>query len=166
MGSLRTRLALAVSLIALAALAIVALGVLVALGDSLQEQRLDQLRSQAQRYSGAVDRAIDRGASASRIDMLVRDAADRATARVTLFGVARTPKGVQTYVKSDSTREVEIRDLQFEVAVEAARTNRLATGTEAGDAGAATGNPGSGTTGAAAGTPPGGRTTGRQRQST
>ncbi len=41
-----------------------------------------------------------------------------------------------------------------------------ATGTEAGDAGAATGNPGSGTAGAAAGTPPGGRTTGRQRQST
>ncbi len=40
-----------------------------------------------------------------------------------------------------------------------------ATGTEAGDAGAATGNPGIGTAGGAAGTAPGGRTTGRQRQS-
>ena len=39
-----------------------------------------------------------------------------------------------------------------------------AAGTEAGDAGAATGNPGIGTAGATAGTPPGGRTTGRQRQ--
>lgn len=135
MGSLRTRLALLVSLIALGALAIVAVGVLVSLGDTLQEQRLAQLRDAAQRYSGAIDRAIDRGQPASRINMLVRDAADRASARVTLFGVARTPKGVQTYVKSDSTREVEIRDLQFEVAAEAARTGQAATGTEAGDAG-------------------------------
>jgi hypothetical protein len=41
-----------------------------------------------------------------------------------------------------------------------------ATGTEAGDAGAATGNPGVGTAGTTAGTAPGGRTTGRQRQTT
>ena len=41
-----------------------------------------------------------------------------------------------------------------------------ATGTEAGDAGAATGNPGIGAAGGAAGTSPGGRTTGRQRQTT
>ena len=41
-----------------------------------------------------------------------------------------------------------------------------ATGTEAGDAGAATGNPGIGAAGGAADTSPGGRTTGRQRQTT
>ncbi|WP_439651678.1 CBS domain-containing protein [Microvirga puerhi] len=39
-----------------------------------------------------------------------------------------------------------------------------ATGTEVGDSGVATGNPGSGTSGIAAGSPSGGRTTGRQRQ--
>jgi CBS domain-containing protein len=44
------------------------------------------------------------------------------------------------------------------------RQGTHATGTEAGDAGAATGNPGSGTAGTTAGTAPGGRTTGRQRQ--
>ena len=40
------------------------------------------------------------------------------------------------------------------------------TGTDAGDAGAATGNPGIGAAGGTAGTAPGGRRTGRQRQST
>jgi CBS domain-containing protein len=47
------------------------------------------------------------------------------------------------------------------------RQGSHATGTEAGDSGAATGNPGIGTAGATAGTSPGGRTTGgtgRQRQ--
>jgi CBS domain-containing protein len=44
------------------------------------------------------------------------------------------------------------------------RQGTHATGTEAGDAGAATGNPGSGTAGTASGTASGGRTTGRQRQ--
>jgi len=44
------------------------------------------------------------------------------------------------------------------------RQGTHATGTEAGDAGAATGNPGIGTAGTTAGTAPGGRTTGRQRQ--
>jgi two-component system OmpR family sensor kinase len=135
MGSLRTRLALGVFLIALGALAIVALGVLASLDQTLQDQRLRQLRDAARSYSAPVDRAIDRGEPASRINTLVRDAADRATTRVTLFGVARTPKDVQTYVKSDSTREVEIRDLQFAVAAEAARTGRPAMGTEAGDTG-------------------------------
>lgn len=135
MGSLRTRLALGVFLIVLGALAIVTVGALRSLPDTLRDQRLAQLLDAARTYSPPVDHAIDRGATATRINMLVRDAADRATARVTLFGVARTPQDVQTYLKSDSTREVEIRDLQFAVAVDAARTGRPAVGTEAGDAG-------------------------------
>ncbi|MBJ6124927.1 BON domain-containing protein [Microvirga sp. BT325] len=44
------------------------------------------------------------------------------------------------------------------------RQGTHATGTEAGDAGAATGNPGSGSAGTTADTAPGGRTSGRQRQ--
>jgi len=46
------------------------------------------------------------------------------------------------------------------------RQGSHATGTEAGDAAAASGNSGSGTSGTTAGTPPGGRATGRQRQTT
>ena len=46
------------------------------------------------------------------------------------------------------------------------RQGARATGTEAGDAATATGNPGSGTTGTGTGATPDGRTTGRQRQTT
>jgi signal transduction histidine kinase len=135
MRSLRTRLAVLVFLIVLGAVTVVGLGVLVGLEGALRTQALRTLQTSSRQYSRAIDRAIDRGATQGQIDMLVRDAADQATARVTLLGVARTPDGVQTYLKSDSTREVEIRDLQFAVAVQAARTGEPATATEAGDAG-------------------------------
>jgi signal transduction histidine kinase len=135
MGSLRTRLALLNFVIVLGAVAIVTLGAITALDQGLRNEALRELRRSAHRYSAPIDEAIDRGAPAARINRLVRDAADAATARVTLLGVARTPAGVQTFLKSDSTREVEIRDLQFDVAVEAGRTGHTAMGTEAGDAG-------------------------------
>jgi signal transduction histidine kinase len=135
MRSLRTRLALIVFLIVLGAVTITALGVLRGLEDALRDDVLQQLRGDSRQYSTAIDRAINRGDPQSRINRLVRDAADQTTARVTLLGVYWTPRGAQTYVKSDSTRQVEIRDLRFDVALEAARTGRPAMGTEAGDAG-------------------------------
>jgi signal transduction histidine kinase len=135
MGSLRTRLALLTFVIVLGAVAIVTLGVVTALDQALRDETLRELRRSAHRYSAPIDQAIDRGAPAARINRLVRDAAEAATARVTLLGVARTPAGVQTFLKSDSTREVEIRDLQFEVAAQAARTGSSMMGVEAGDAG-------------------------------
>jgi two-component system, OmpR family, sensor kinase len=135
MGSLRTRLALSVFVIVLGVVAIVALGTITALDRSLRAQALRDLSRSAHRYSQPIDQAIDRGAPAGRINRLVRDAADAATARVTLLGVYRTPAGLQTFVKSDSTRQVEIRDLQFDVASEAARTGHTTTGEEAGDIG-------------------------------
>ena len=79
MRSLRTRLALSVFVIVLGALAIVALGVLRGLEDSLRDTRLRHLQEQSRQYSRAIDRAIDRGATQGRIDMLVRDAADQST---------------------------------------------------------------------------------------
>jgi two-component system OmpR family sensor kinase len=135
MRSLRTRLALTVLLIAAGSAAIVALGALTRLEDALRDNSLRHLADASRQYSRAIDRAIYREDTAPRINMLVRDAADQSTARVTLLGVYRTPSGVQTFLKSDSTREVEIRDLGFDVATEAATTGRMATATEAGDAG-------------------------------
>jgi len=135
MRSLRTRLALSLFVIVLGAVAIVGLAVLRGLGDSLRDEALHNLQMSALRYSRGIDTAIDRGASASHIDTLVRDAADNATARVTLLGLYYNPGEVRTYPKSDSTRQVEIRDLQFDVAVDAADTKRPATAIEAGDAG-------------------------------
>src|SRR3954451_18842635 len=135
MRSLRTRLALIVFVTVFGAVLIVGLGVLRGLEGRLRDEGPHNLQRQSLQYSRAIDHAIDRGVTQRRIDMLVRDAADQTTARVTLLGVYRTPGEVQTYIKSDSTREVEIRDLQFDVAVQAARTGRPQTATEAGDAG-------------------------------
>jgi signal transduction histidine kinase len=133
--SLRTRLALSLFVIVLGAVAIVGLSVLRGLSDSLRNKALQNLAVQAQQYSRGIDTAIDRSNSAPRIDMLVRDAADNATARVTLLGLYSSSGELRTYPKSDSTRQVEIRDLQFDVATEAAQTRRPATAIEAGDAG-------------------------------
>jgi two-component system OmpR family sensor kinase len=135
MGSLRTRLAVSVFVIVFGAVTIVALGTLTNLEDALRKQSLRELRDDGLRYSGAIDAAIDRGDSASRINGLVRDASDAASARVTLFGMYRRSGELLTFFKSDSTRQVDIRDLRFDVAIEAARTGRPATGVESGDTG-------------------------------
>jgi signal transduction histidine kinase len=135
MRSLRTRLALFVFVIVLGTVAIVALGVITSLEDALRAQALRELQSDGQRSSRAIDAAIDRGASANRINGLVRDAADASTARVTLLGMYRQDGELRTWFKSDSTRQVEIRDLRFDVATDAGRTGRPATGVESGDSG-------------------------------
>jgi two-component system OmpR family sensor kinase len=133
--SLRTRLALSLFVIVLGAVAIVGLAVLKGLGDSLRDEALHNLQMSALRFSRGIDTAIDRSASARRIDTLVRDAADNATARVTLLGLYLNNGELRSYPKSDSTRQVEIRDLQFDVAVEAAQSRKPETAIEAGDAG-------------------------------
>jgi signal transduction histidine kinase len=132
---LRNRLALLGIALVAGAIGIVYLGVVPTLEGSLRGRALDGLAAEARRHAGAIEQAVDRGDPARRIDRIVRDAADATTARVTLLGIARTPSGLQTFLKSDSTAEVEIRDLQFSVALDAAETGRVATDTEAGDSG-------------------------------
>ncbi|HWH96143.1 MAG TPA: HAMP domain-containing sensor histidine kinase [Baekduia sp.] len=135
MRSLRTRLALSLFVIVLGAVAVVGLGVVRSLDTDLREAALNELLDTARRTSRGIDTAIDRGDSARRIDALVRDAADSATARVTLLGLYSNPGELRTYPKSDSTRQVEIRDLRFDVAVDAAQSGKPKTATEAGAAG-------------------------------
>jgi two-component system OmpR family sensor kinase len=135
MRSLRTRLALSLFAIVLGAVAVVGLGVLRGLENQLRDEALKGLMHQAKRSSGGIDTAIDRGDPATKIDRLVRDAADSATARVTLLGLYSNPGELRTYPKSDSTRQVEIRDLQFDIAIDAAQSGKPTTAIEAGDAG-------------------------------
>jgi two-component system OmpR family sensor kinase len=135
MRSLRTRLAVSAFVIVLGAVTIVGVGVLAQLQDSMRDQALQELRDDGTRYSRAIDSAIDRGDSAGHINGLVRDASDAAGTRVTLFGMYRRSGQLLTFFKSDSTRELQIRDLRFDVAIEAARTGRPVTGVESGDAG-------------------------------
>jgi two-component system, OmpR family, sensor kinase len=130
--SLRTRIALLVFAVAVGALLVVFLGVVPQLQSSLRREALDQLRREALRDAPAVARAIEDDAPVRRIDALVRDAADLAEARVTLLGVSLGDLGAGTYVRSDSTREVRIDLLRFDVGLAAARRGRVVVGTESG----------------------------------
>jgi signal transduction histidine kinase len=101
---------------------------------NLREQALETLAADARRYSPAIQRA--RNSPIGVLRQVVARAGDRAGAEVTLLRVSRGSLGLQTDVIADSvTGSATPRDLQFEVAAEAARQRRLATGTEASERG-------------------------------
>ena len=130
MRSIRNRLALLFFAITLTAIAGIYLYVAPQLETSLRREKLRSLERSASAYSGPLVRAIGSNVDDNRIDQLVREAADRAGARVTLLGVSRGTQGVQTYPISDSTAATRLEDLGVQVALEAARSGRALTGTE------------------------------------
>lgn len=129
--TLRTRLALWFTAITVAAVGVVWLYVVPQLESELLAERLDDIATRGRRYTPAIERAIDANARAETIDRVVRDAADDSSARVTLLGINQGTEGFGSWLKSDSTRQVEIRDLQFSVALAAARDRETRTATEA-----------------------------------
>jgi len=133
--SLTLRLALPFCAIVIGAIALVYLAVAPSLESSLRDQRLDTLARSAERFSPPLRRALDASQSAGAIDGRVRRAADASGARVTLLAVTPTDRGARLDVRSDSTAEVDISDLQFAVADRAVRSGRIARGTEAGNTG-------------------------------
>ncbi|HKE80317.1 MAG TPA: HAMP domain-containing sensor histidine kinase [Solirubrobacteraceae bacterium] len=110
-------------------------GVTSGLDSGVRNQKLDTLTGLARQYTGPIWQAIDRSMPAKRLDARVRQAADASGARVTLFAVSRGTQGPQIDLRSDSTQQTEISDLQFDVALDAARTRKVARGTEAGNTG-------------------------------
>jgi two-component system OmpR family sensor kinase len=116
-------------------IAAVYLGVTSGLDARVRDQKLDTLSGLARQYSAPIWQAINRSLPAAQLDARVRQAADASGARVTLFAVSHGTQGPQTDLRSDSTQQTEITDLQFAVALEAARTGRVARGTEAGNIG-------------------------------
>ncbi|MEA2252048.1 MAG: two-component system, OmpR family, sensor kinase [Solirubrobacteraceae bacterium] len=129
--SITNRLTLLFFAITLVAISGLYLGVTSGLSTGVRDQRLNALTLLARQYSVRIRDALDRSLPRSELDRRVRAAADSSGARVTLMGINRGTQGVQTYVASDSTAQREIPDLQFGVAVDAARTGRVARGTEA-----------------------------------
>ena len=127
---LTLRLALFFFSIVLAAVAVIYFYVVPQLESRLREQKLDNLATAAQRYSGPIVRAIDAALPVRRLDQRVSEAGDRANARVTLLGVPANPELSPPYVITDSTTRVPIADLQLQVADEALATGRPATGAE------------------------------------
>jgi signal transduction histidine kinase len=133
--SITNRLALLFFAIALVAIAAVYLGVTSGLDAGVRQRKLDSLTRLARQYTPEVWQALNRSLDRKVLDSRVRAAADASGARVTLLGVNRGTQGPQTYIASDSTAEREITDLQFDPALEAARTGKAARGTEAGMSG-------------------------------
>jgi signal transduction histidine kinase len=132
--SLRLRLSLLFGGIALVAMGFVYLAVVPGLKSSLVADKLSDLDTAARLYSRPIERAVGTSVDAQVLDRLVRSAADRSSTRVTLFNVNHGTE-LQTYIASDSSSEVEINELSFEVADQAARSGRPAAGTEAASGG-------------------------------
>ncbi|MDQ6915694.1 MAG: ATP-binding protein [Actinomycetota bacterium] len=130
MRSIRVRLALIFSTITLIAIAGMYVYVAPQLESNLRDEKVKALAGDAQAYSAPLVRAIGTNVDESQIVRAVRQAGDRAGARVTLFGVSRGTQGLQTYPIADSSAEARLEDVDFPVAREAVRTGLTQTGTE------------------------------------
>jgi signal transduction histidine kinase len=127
--SIRLRMTLLVFAITAGAVGFVFAYVVPSLERNLREQALESLAADARRYSPPIVEGRDSPIAVLR--RIVARAGDRAGAEVTLLRVSRGSLGVQTEVIADSvTGSASPRDLQFEVAADAARRRGLATGTE------------------------------------
>src|SRR5688572_12949433 len=125
--SIRTRLTLLVFAITSVALGFVYVYVAPPLERALTEQFLDRMADDARRYAPPI--VTGRNRAIVDVREIVARAGDRSNARVTLLRVSRGSLGLQTSVIADSVGPS--RDLQFDVALEAARQRRTTTGTEA-----------------------------------
>jgi signal transduction histidine kinase len=133
--SLRWRLALLFLAILLTAIVIIYLYVVPQLESTLRSEKQTALAGDARAYSPPLAQALAAQADARRIGALVKLAADRSGARVTLLGVSRGTLGLQTYPVADSSSAVGLGDLQFQVAQQAAMTRKPVTGSEPTNAG-------------------------------
>ena len=135
MLSIANRLAMLFGAITLGVIAVVYVYVVPPLESSLRNQRLRSLATTAKNSVGQVRSDIVNGVDVRVLNRDVSAASDAANARVTLLTINRTPTGLQAVPTFDSATEVEIRDLQFAVALDAAASHKIATGYESGDAG-------------------------------
>ncbi|MDQ6750204.1 MAG: HAMP domain-containing histidine kinase [Actinomycetota bacterium] len=126
--SIRNQLTLLFSAITLVAVAGVYLYVVPQLESNLRSQKLRGLAQSARLYSGDLVRAIASNVDQEPLNQAVRRAADRSNLRVTLLGVSRGARGLQTYPISDSTAEVAVARLDFRTADDAARRGDTVTG--------------------------------------
>jgi two-component system OmpR family sensor kinase len=104
LGSVRNRLAVLFFLITAAAVGFIYLYVVPQLRSNLTAQKLQRLEQVANSESGTLDRAMRRGAPQAQVRRLVKAAAQRADARVTVLGVAPQSSGSE-FVIADSELE-------------------------------------------------------------
>jgi two-component system, OmpR family, sensor kinase len=133
--SIANRLALLFGLITVGVIFVVYVYVVPQLESSLREQRLRSLAATAKNSYRQVRSDVVNGVDVRELNRDIRSAGDASSSRVTLLAINRTPSGLQAVPLYDSTSQVEIRDLQFGVALDAAASGKVTTGSEAGDAG-------------------------------
>src|SRR3954454_23948279 len=133
--SIANRLAMLFGAITLGVIALIYVYVVPPLESSLRNQRLDSLAVTAKQSVGQVRSDVVNGVDVRVLNRDVSAASDAANTRVTLLIINHLPTGLQAIPTFDSKSEVEIRDLQFAVAIEAAQTGKVATGYESGDEG-------------------------------
>jgi signal transduction histidine kinase len=131
MGTIRNRLTFLFFAITLTSLAGIYVYVVPQLETNLRNQKLRELGTAARAYSGDLVRAIGTNVSERVVNQAVRRAADRSNVRVTLLGITRGTQGLQMYPISDSTAEIKLEQLNFQSALDAARSGRVTTGSEA-----------------------------------
>jgi len=133
--SIANRLAMLFGAITLGVIALIYVYVVPPLESALRNQRLDSLAVTAKQSVGQVRSDVVNGVDVRVLNRDVSAASDAANTRVTLLIINHLPTGLQAIPTFDSKSEVEIRDLQFAVAIEAAQTGKVATGYESGDEG-------------------------------
>src|SRR5213595_3557164 len=102
--SVRNRLAVLFFVITAAAVGFIYLYVVPQLRSNLTAQKLQRLEEVANSESARLERAMRQGESQAQIRRLVRDAAQRADARVTVLGVRPSADGSE-FVVADSEFE-------------------------------------------------------------
>jgi signal transduction histidine kinase len=129
LNSVRNRLLLLFFAITATGVGFVYLYVVPQLRSSLTAERLDRLEVAAADQSPDMARAMEEGASQARLRRLVRDAAQRSDARVTLIGVR--PGGAQpSFVVSDSQFELDATEPRYVAAANAAATGAASSAVE------------------------------------
>jgi two-component system OmpR family sensor kinase len=128
--SLRTRLTVLSFAVTLVAVGAILFYVAPQLESSLRDQKLRSLAATAHAFTPLIAEAVRHNGSADEINAVVAQVSERSNSRVTLLSVGDGTEGLQLAIFSDSTSQVQITDLRFDVADVAARTGRTAIGTE------------------------------------
>ncbi len=128
--SLRTRLTLLFFAVTLVAVGVVLFYVAPQLESSLTEQKLNSLARTAREYTPRIRKVVIDNGTARQVDQTVAQVGTDTSTRVTLLIVGGGTEGLQLPIVSDSTPEVQIDGLRFDIAEEVVRTGREARGSE------------------------------------
>jgi signal transduction histidine kinase len=131
LGSVRNRLAALIFVITAAAVGFIYLYVVPQLRSNLTAQKLQRLEQVAGAEGDRLDRAMRQGASQAQVRRLVKGAAQRADARVTVLGVREEPTGLRpAFVVADSDVERTALAPSYPAATAALQTGAAASAVE------------------------------------